>query len=226
MPVPLAPLSNRNLTDHVYETLKSMIDEGALVPGEKIRRVELEHELGVSQTPINEALSRLAAEKFLYQESRRGFYVRAYSDHDFIDLFAVRSAIESMAARLCVEDATDEEIRELSGFFQSYTLPIRASEQIRYAIEDKVFHARIIRYSHNAAIKDLNENHGYIIKSNQRGLVRPPDETLHEHQALIDALVRRDADAASAAMATHHLKSREVLKQAVKLSGSGTSEKS
>lgn len=197
-----------------------MIDEGALVAGAKIRRKELAEELGVSQTPINEALSRLAAEKFLYQESRRGFYVRAYSDYDFIDLFAVRSAIESMAARLCAEDATDEEVRDLGAHFQDYQVPVSASEQIRYATEDKVFHAKLIRYSHNAAIQDLNENHGYIIKSNQRGLVRPPDETLPEHHALIDALVRRDADAASATMAAHHLKSREVLKRAVNESGS------
>ena len=212
---PHEPLARQNLTNHVYEMIKAMLDAGALKPGAKINKKELEEELGVSQTPINEALNRLAAEKFIYQQSRRGFFVCEYSDEDLIDLFAVQAAIEAMAARLCAEDATDDELVELSGHFSDYELPLSTEEHERYAAEDKVFHAAVIRCCHNAAIQDMYATSGYIIKSNQRGLVRPPSETLSEHRNLIAALVRRDPAAASSEMADHQLRSRNHLKRVV-----------
>lgn len=207
------PIRNRKVSDHVYDTIKKMIDEGALPPGSKIQRKELEDQLGVSQTPINDALSRLAGEKLLYQENRRGYYVAAYSDEELVDLFAVRAAIEGIAARLCAECASETELADLVSHFCDYTFPITAEEHRRYAAEDKVFHNKVIRYSHNEAIRDMYANNGYIIKSNQRGLVRPPRETIGEHQDLIRALAARNAHDAWVVMTEHHLRSRTFLQR-------------
>jgi len=207
----MAPLENKILSDHVYERLRQLIDEGVLAPGSKIRKKDLEELLGVSQTPINEALSRLAGEKFIYQENRRGYYIREYTCIELIDVFAVRGAVEGMATQLCCEVASDAQIAEIGRFFSNYHFPLTAAEYQRYLKEDTVFHSRIIKYCGNAAIQDMNRNNGYILKSNQRGLVRPPDETIDEHRALIAAIVARDGAEANRIMTVHHLRSRHRL---------------
>jgi DNA-binding GntR family transcriptional regulator len=207
-------IENRILTEHVYDVIKQMIEEGALAPGAKVSKKELEDTLGVSQTPINEALSRLAGEQYLYQESRRGYFVKLYTDRELIDLYAVRAAIEGMAARLCAEEATDEELSNIGGFFQEVTFPMSSRAHARYQEEDSAFHAAVVRYSHNDAIQELSRKHGYIIKSYQRGLLRPPEETYPEHQEMLAAITSRDGAGAQSLMADHLLKSREALKAA------------
>ncbi len=205
-------IENRILTEHVYDTIKRMIEEGALAPGSKVRKKDLEETLGVSQTPINEALSRLAGEKYLYQESRRGYFVKLYSDVELIDLYAVRAAIEGMAARLCAEEATEAELAEVGRFFRDFTFPLSRRERTRYQEEDSAFHEAIVQCSHNDAIQELSDNHGYIIKSYQRGLLRPPEETYPEHQELLRLITARDGRNAQCLMSEHHLKSRDALR--------------
>lgn len=206
-------VENRVLADHVYDSIKRMIEDGVLAPGTKVRKQELAETLGVSQTPINEALNRLTGEKYLFQESRQGYFVEYYSDAVLADLFAVRAAIEGIAARLCAEEATDEEIAEVCSAFSSFESTDLDGDVQRYEKSDIEFHRAIIRYSHNEAIRNLSHNHGYITKTLQRGLVRPPGETLPEHRAIIDALRVRDGEAVQHLMNEHHLKSRKHLKE-------------
>ena len=207
----MASIENRILTSHVYDKIKQMIDEGVLPPGSRINKRELEEVLGVSQTPINEALSRLAGEKFVVQESRRGYFVRAPSTRELVDLFAARAALEGMAARLCAQRGTTEEIEEIATCFEGFELPLSKAEHDRYAVNDKHFHNLVVHYSGNSAIIEMSELFGVIIKSNQLGLVRPPEDTLDEHRALIAALRGRDEEEAQRVMTEHHLRSREVL---------------
>ncbi len=207
----MASIENRILASHVYDKIKQMIDEGVLPPGSRIKKKELEDVLGVSQTPINDALSRLVGEKFVVQENRKGYFVRSPSTKELIDLFAVRAALEGMAARLCAEKAGDEEIDQIEACFADVEFPMTPPRWERYAANDKHFHNLIVQCSQNGAIADMSELFGMIIKSNQLGLVRPPDETITEHRALIAALRRRDAEEAQRIMTEHLLRSRAVL---------------
>lgn len=103
----MSKIENKILTDLVYEKIKTMIDDGVLLPGSKVNKAELAEMLGVSQTPINDALSRLAGEKFIEQKSRQGYFVRAFSDAELCALFEVRGGLEGVAIRLCAENAGD-----------------------------------------------------------------------------------------------------------------------
>lgn len=208
-------VENRVLAEHVYDAIKRMIEDGVLAPGTKVKKRELAVALGVSQTPINEALNRLTGEKYLFQESRRGYFVGFYSDAVLADLFAVRAAVEGIAVRLCAEEATDEELAEICNAFSSFEMPLSSEELRRYEQSDIEFHRAIIRYSHNEAIENLSHNHGYITKTLQRGLVRPPAETLPEHLAIIEALASRDGEAVQRLMTEHHMESRRHLKELV-----------
>ncbi|MFW5843064.1 MAG: GntR family transcriptional regulator [Spirochaetota bacterium] len=208
----MASIENRILTSHVYDKIKQMIDEGVLPPGSRINKRELEAMLGVSQTPINDALSRLAGEKFVVQESRRGYFVRSPSTRELVDLFAARAALEGMAARLCAEEAQSEQLEEIASCFADFHFPLSDEEYERYSVNDKHFHNLIVRCSCNSAIIEMSELFGVIIKSNQLGLVRPPSATIDEHRALIAALRARNPQEAQKVMTEHHLRSRDVLK--------------
>ena len=138
-------IESRILTDHVYEKIKLMIQDGVLKPGTKVNKKELEAELGVSQTPINDALNRLAGQKHIEQRNRRGYFVRQYTCKELIDLFAARGAIEGMAARLAVENATEEEVEQIARHFEDVSFPLSEDEYHAYERSDRRFHATVIR---------------------------------------------------------------------------------
>jgi len=208
----MSKIENKILTDLVYEKLKVMIDDGVLTPGQKINKLELSKMLGVSQTPINDALSRLAGEKFLEQRSRQGYFVRAFSDEELVALFEMRGALEGMAIRLCCENATSDQIEELSRCFEGFSFPLNEKTYMDYVHADKNFHEKVIRYSGNSILWELSRTSGYMIKSNMKGLTRPPEETYPEHVAMVHALKERNGDEAQRLMIQHHLKSRNVFR--------------
>ncbi len=209
-------IESRILTDQVYDTIKQMIQDGALRPGAKINKKELESLLGVSQTPINDALNRLAGQRFIEQRTRRGYYVRRYSCKEIIDLFAARGAVEGMATRLAVENASEWEITQLTELFTGFHPPLTQTEYTEYEKADREFHSSLIRLSGNDMIREMNEEFGYIGKAATKGLIRPPEETITEHRAIIGAIQTRNAKLAADLMVEHHMRTREVLIQTCK----------
>lgn len=206
-------IEQRVLSDHVYENIRLMIQDRILKPGEKVNKRTLEEQLGVSQTPINDALIRLAGEKIIEQRNRRGFFVRMYACNELIDLFAARAAIEGMAARLAVEHISDEQIRSLAGFFADFSFPLSDPAFKDYEKADREFHVSIIRYSGNELIQEINRQFGYIVRAASTGLVRPPEETIMEHQDIVSAIEKRDKKAAGEKMTEHFMLSRDYLIQ-------------
>jgi DNA-binding GntR family transcriptional regulator len=207
----MAMIENKILAQHVYERIRQMIADGALEPGERINRKELEETLGVSQTPINDALSRLAGERFIEQESRRGYYVKRISAEEMIHLFEYRAATEGMAARLCAESAPEEEREKLREYFSGFQLPIPEEARPEYRHQDAAFHRQILDLSGNPMLAEMNEAHGYMIKSYQKGLLRDPNETLQEHLEIIEAIAAGDPEAAQESMSRHLLRTRDYL---------------
>lgn len=217
-------LDSRGLAQHVYEKVKLMLGEAMFAPGERINKRRLEELLGVSQTPINDALHRLLGEQFLERDGSRGFRVRRFTCREFSDLFAVRAGTEALAAWLACQNASDTELGRLRGFFADFAPPLDEVEYQRYLHEDLEFHSHVIELSGNELLLDLNERYGYMLKSNQRGLVREPIETIAEHRSIIDALVNRSADLARSLMQEHHLTSRTAVLRRCREGADGTVE--
>ncbi len=213
----MTKIENKILTNLVYEKLKFMIDDGVLIPGQKINKLDLSKILGVSQTPINDALSRLAGEKLIEQRSRQGYFVRAFTDEELCALFEMRGALEGMAIRLCCENALDEEIENVARCFEDFSFPLTEKTYTDYVHADKLFHEKIILFSGNPILRELSETSSYMIKSNMKGLTRPPEETYPEHQAMIEALRKRDGERAQSIMIQHHINSRNVFRSKLKI---------
>jgi DNA-binding GntR family transcriptional regulator len=210
------------VAEEVYRRVRLLIIEGKLPPGERIDRRVMATELGVSMTPVNEAVARLVGERFLERRTGAtresdGFFVPERQTEELVHVFAVRAAIEAMAARLCMErlregadPAAMNTICECFSRYEADGHVFGAEEYKSYLAEDMKFHE---------SMADIDRNLGCIHRSWINGLIRPPEETLPEHRAIIEAFRARDADLAHALLIQHMLRTRTVLIQSLRSTG-------
>jgi DNA-binding GntR family transcriptional regulator len=208
---------HENLDQKAYQLLKSMIIERKLLPGEKISQEQLAVEMGISRTPLVNALKLLEQDKLVRSLPRRGFFVRHFSKSEMISIFELREVLEGLAARGAAQNITDREIAQLKGFFDQFS-DSQGSIDIRaYAREDRNFHMFLLAVSAKEFLNSILETYNIISYSYQsissEGLVQSPGETIHDHRAIIDAVSRRDAEAAENLMRRHLRKSVDLLKQ-------------
>ncbi|HCG64667.1 MAG: hypothetical protein CVV48_07220 [Spirochaetae bacterium HGW-Spirochaetae-4] len=205
-------VENKALRNYVYDHIRVMIDQGDLPIGKKIDKSELAERLGVSQTPIHDALNQLVGEKFLEQRPRDGYYIREFNAVEFCELFEMRAGLEGIAVRLCCENATDEQLRVLTSAFDEFSLPMDDELVHHYYEIDRRFHEDIVVFSGNGFILESLKTTGFQARTYQKGLVRGPDITLHEHRMVVEAIKARDGERAQQQMIWHLLGSRDVFK--------------
>ncbi len=135
--------------DRVYDHVKQMAMTYAFRPGERINEVEVARKLGVSRTPVREALNRLSSEGYLMISPNRGFYGRLLDATEIYNLFEFRCSLEQSIIRLACQRATAAELSELEAFART-TKPEEGQpptpERLR---NDEEFHMRLARMTHN-----------------------------------------------------------------------------
>ncbi len=200
------------LTDRIYAQVKQMIFDQYLMPGQKILQEKLSADLGVSRTPLLKALHRLESEMLVESIPRRGLFVKKMSKQEMIDIFECRSVIEGLSARLAAQRLSAAELQKVTQIFQPFTQQTGKLNVEEYAKRDREFHNTLLELSGNKVIPRLEMLSNIHLFAFQVGLVRPPEETLPEHLAIVDALQRHDAEAAETRMRAHIIKSLESLK--------------
>ncbi len=208
---------HENLDTKVYNELKSMILERKLLPGEKIYQDKLAQDLGVSRTPLVNALKYLEREKLIKAIPRRGYYVRQFTQEEMIHIFELREVLEGLAARRAAVNITEVQIKRLNSFFRKFQDSKRLADYKAYAREDRRFHNFVIEVGGKKFLKNIISSYNVISFSYQldatEGLVRPPSETLKEHLAIVEAINNRDPVKAEDKMRLHLRKSLEQLKK-------------
>jgi DNA-binding GntR family transcriptional regulator len=192
-----------SLEDQVYATLRSSILERRIQPGERVPIDKLARQLGISRTPIINALKRLAQERVVDCVSRRGVFVRRFSKREMARLFEVREALEGMAARLAATRIAPSEVHGLGALFRGFGGPVTAGVARRYVERDRYFHRRVVELAGNEHLIAALDSVNMMFFVYQDGLVRPPAETVPEHRAILEGLRQRDPDASEAAMRLH-----------------------
>ena len=137
-------IEHENLDDKIYARLKQMIADGKLVPGQRILQEKLARDMGVSRTPLVNALKRLAQERLIEWVSRRGIYVKAFSLTEMAQLFEVREGLEPIAARLAAVRISPVEVRQFQRMFDGFSKSPSAAEIRRYLKCDRQFHWRLV----------------------------------------------------------------------------------
>jgi DNA-binding GntR family transcriptional regulator len=199
--VSLAP---RALYEEVAELLRQRIFRRELEPGSWIDEVKLAQEYGISRTPLREALKVLAAEGLVTMKVRRGAYVTEVSEQDLAEVYHLLSLLESDAAGVVAQKASDVELRELQSLHRELESALKNRDKF-FAINER-FHMRLLEIAgnrwRNQMVADLRKvmklnRHNSLLKSGRI------EESLAEHRGIMEALARRDADAARERMQQH-----------------------
>src|SRR6266852_4257771 len=155
----LAPIASEpNFTEKAYAALKDVITRMDLYGSHAEIRLDerqLASDLGVSRTPVREALAQLEREGFVRSIPRRGIYVVRKTRREVIELITAWAALESMAARLITQTASDEEIARLRKMFTTFENGKLRAHLDEYSDVNIEFHQTIIKLSHNAVLIDL-----------------------------------------------------------------------
>ena len=194
-----------SLADQVFERLESDILLGKYPRGSYLTELALVEDLGVSRTPIREALRRLEQEHII-EVSSRGILVLGVTAEDLSDIYSMRVEVEPMVAARAASAATDEEIAELreTAELQAYCVSRHDSDRIKRM--DSRFHELLYRASHSTVFYDtLLPLHKKVQKFRKTSVENESraDRSLEEHSAILAAIEKRDSAAAYAAMRTH-----------------------
>ena len=210
---------HENLDQKAYLILKNMIISRKLLPGDKIPQEKLARDLGISRTPLVSALKYLEKEKLVEAIPRRGFYVRLFTKEEMISIFELREVLEGLAARRAARNISDVQINKLQNFFEPFKRQSNITDISAYAKEDRRFHNFITEIGAKEFLKSILENYNIISYSYQlissEGLVRTPNETIHEHLAMIDAISNKDGKMAENIMRQHLQRGIAVLRQEI-----------
>ena len=194
------------LRDVVFNTLRQAILRGELQPGERLLEIHLANKLGVSRTPIREAIRKLELEGLVLMIPRKGAVVAEITEKSLRDVLEVRRALEELAMKLACEKILDEEIEELKVAAKEFENALKTGDVTVYAEADVKFHDIIYRTTDNQRLIQLLYNlreqmYRYRVEYLKR---EDSHETLlAEHQYIIETLIKRDADEAVKAVCAH-----------------------
>jgi DNA-binding GntR family transcriptional regulator len=208
----LAPIASEpNFTEKAYAALRDVITRMDLYGSRAEIRLDerqLASDLGVSRTPVREALAQLEREGFVRSIPRRGIYVVRKTRAEVIEMITAWAALESMAARLVTQNASDDEIAGLRRMFATFEDGAVAAKLDEYSEVNIEFHQAIIRMSRNRVLIDLAENlftHMRMIRRKTIGEMDRADRSIHDHMNIIEALESRDTKRAEELVRSHAL---------------------
>ncbi|CAB4859823.1 unannotated protein [freshwater metagenome] len=193
------------LTDEVYQGLREAIVRGEYRPNERLIEAELAERLQVSRTPIREVLQRLATDG-LVQSRRRGWVVTEHSPEEIHEIYEIRLVLEGYAARLAATHADDAALAAIATLHADNVAGLRQGARDRLVSYNDAFHDAIIAAAGNKRLaQQIRQNSEYYFNFRIAALYsdEEAESSLAGHQAMVDALSKRDPDAAEQAARAH-----------------------
>lgn len=190
--------------EYAYRRLLDAIRTGRLAPRRRLREVELAETLGISRTPIREALKRLEAEGLLVYQAPRGFIVNSVDQEELVELFAVLEVLEGTAARFAARHASDLELRRLDGLLADHARAI--GDPVALVRTNVQFHRQICHSARNRYLASALASLGKVIALLGQTTYAVPgrgEAGLAEHTRIVEAIQQHDADAAEQAARDH-----------------------
>ncbi len=203
--------SNFSLKDQTYDALKRAITSMNIYTGTAEPRLDerqLSHDLGVSRTPIREAICRLEQEGLVRTVPRKGAFIVRKTKREILEMITVWAALESMAARLITVSASDAEISTLRNMFATFE-----NDQVRAKIDEYSeanirFHQALLNMSHCETLSRVTENlfvHMRSIRMRTISESNRASRSIIDHMHIIEALERRETELAESLVRQHTL---------------------
>lgn len=198
----------RDLRGEVYKMIREGITGLKLLAGAPLKELDLAQKLGVSRTPIREALNQLSKEGIVEIYPRKGAFVKRWTKEEVIEILILREVLEGLAARLATQQLEEESIQRLKGYFDGYK-----SNSSEYARLDEKFHGEVIQASGSARLIDLTNNLKDSLQMlNMRTvnfrLAGRIKESRAEHMKIIKAFEARDEALAEKLTREHFQRTR------------------
>lgn len=193
------------LSDHVKEIIVNEILNGELKPGDRVVENSLARRLGVSQAPVRDAIRDLVLMGFLNSETYKGTSVRSFSRQELNEVYLVRAALESLAARLAAPRITDAGIKSLRKILDRMIIEARRKNLQGTTRLNNEFHEMILKISGNKMLynlwKTLEFGYWTLVTSRMSG--RDLKALALRHEEVLEALITRDPEKAKLAMQRH-----------------------
>lgn len=202
----MSKLKRPTLNQRVYSRLRTLLLNGHLPPGAQLDERILAEEMGVSRTPLREAIGHLAKEGIVEYRPFRGNFVRTFTAKQVKDLYQVRKALESLAMRLAIPKLSQEHIAEISLILDQVHAALAQGDIDGYTEADRRFHAAILHITGNETLIDALQRLDAQIQVVRTLANRDPEvveRTAKERPLILAALTARDADAAAHLMEAH-----------------------
>jgi GntR family transcriptional regulator, rspAB operon transcriptional repressor len=207
-------IEHSDLTTKVYQWLKGRIMHHAFLPGDKLDIQQLADDLGVSRTPVKDAINRLTSEGLVVLRSRRGTYVATLTAAALRDLFETRTMIECWAAEHATRDAMLASAPAMQALFDRSTTIIAEADAAHfdysaYFALDVDLHATLVGLTGNTVLLDLHQgimarmSAGRIYYPGEDEVLRRSHAAHEEHAAMVRAFVAGDVDALADAVRVH-----------------------
>jgi len=209
------------LSKKVYRVLKTRIIKGGFKPGEKILETNIARQLGVSRTPVREALRMLASEGFVRMEANLGVIVIDFSLEDLQEVLQIRKLLEGFATSLAAKRISETEIKQLDKTLEKMSNSIAKEDVLAYSDANAEFHDLIFNICGNKKLTRIYDSlssadHRFRIRALRNNSNRLK-YSLQEHQEIVKALKKRDSDQAER-LSQRHIENvwQNILKQEVK----------
>ena len=207
------------LRETVCEALRSAIRNGILEAGERLMEVQLAEELGISRTPVREAIRKLEQEGYVIMMPRRGTYVSSVSVNDIKEIFEIRSALESLSASLATVRIEPDELEKLRTLLTEIEGHIECKDIDKIVETDIEFHGLLYQVSRNERLVTIISNlKEQLARFRTLSMSYPGrlQETLEEHRAMVEAIAAGDVEAARDAAERHMEQAEETLLKAMR----------
>lgn len=198
--------NHRPLREIVYEELKLLILTGKISPGMRLMEEELAEDMGVSRTPIREAIRKLEKEGLITIEPRRGAYVSQISTKDMVEILEVRQNMEGLAAELAAQRMSEEDKEKLGNIAKAYEEAVAAGDMAEMIRCDTAFHHIIVEATQNKILIQMVEQlqemvlrFRYIYYDN----FKRAEQMLSEHQAIYEAIAGGNTEVARESANVH-----------------------
>lgn len=204
--------NKKSLTNLIFEKVRDDILNDKYTLGDKLVESKLADELGVSRTPVREALKQLELDGLVESIPNRGVIVKGLSDQDIYDIYSVRISIESIAAELAVERMTPDDLKELSEIYDLMEFFTMKNDSGKIFELNTQFHEKIYACTKSRYLEHILKDFQIFIKSTRLESLKTKgrlNTALEEHKAILDAFLKHDKEAAKKAIKKHIVSAQE-----------------
>lgn len=199
--------SRSNLSDQVYYKIKNLIMRYEIVPGQRLHMQDICEKLGVSRTPLREALARLAQEGYITLIPNKGCYVNEINIDEAGELYDVREILEGYTVEKAIEKSTDDALKRLEARLKGYDEDVKKKFTRERLLKDRDIHLFIADTAGNKTIRRMLEQvfERIIFKRSTEGIYSRErgQAASREHREIFEAMKQKDARKASDAIKEH-----------------------